>query len=457
MNLNKLHKVYFLGIGGIGMSALARYLLAAGIRVYGYDKTPTSLTAALQDEGIDIHFDDSPDLIEPDTDLVILTPAIPATLNEYIYIRQLGLNLMKRSELLGAITSSKTTLAIAGTHGKTTVTTLLSHLLTGSSKGCTSFLGGISKNYNTNLLLNPSSDYMVAEADEFDRSFLRLFPWLAVITSADADHLDIYGGHEELLRSFGDFTANINENGILLIKKGVKVPIRAKAGVKVYTYSLTDPTADFCAGPLSLQNGKYTFNLQLPGNKFIQLNPGLPGLFNVENSIAAAAAAWITGCSETEIEDGISSFSGVRRRFDFRINSRDTVYIDDYAHHPEELNACIRAVRALYPTQRITGIFQPHLYTRTRDFATAFAQSLSKLDCLLLLEIYPARELPIEGISSAILLEKIQIQDKYLVDKQQALEFVRNQHPGLLLTLGAGDIDQLVPEIEKILTINPAK
>ncbi len=451
MNIENLKLVYFLGIGGIGMSALARYLQKSGVNVHGYDKTSTPMTLELEAAGMTIHYDDRPDLIPAETDLVVYTPAVPADLGEFRQSKKKGYRMLKRSELLGEITADKITLAVAGTHGKTTVSTMLSHILYPGKNGCTSFLGGIAKNYNSNLLLNPESRFMVAEADEFDRSFLKLFPWLAIITSADADHLDIYGDHQHLIDSFGDFTANISENGFLLVKKDVNIPLKTKAGVKVFTYSVSEDS-DFRAVNLRLIEGSYLFDLRTPGETVTGLKPGLPGLFNVENSIAAASAAWLSGSQSDEIRLGINTFQGVKRRFDHRISRPGFLYIDDYAHHPEELKACISSVRALYPHRHITGIFQPHLYTRTRDFAEDFARSLSLLDRVILLEIYPARELPIEGVSSAMLLDKIQVADKHLCSKQDVLKLLLEVKPDILLTLGAGDIDQLVPEIEKLFT-----
>lgn len=450
MKTASLRVVYFLGIGGIGMSALARYLNKAGTIVHGYDKTPSALTAELMAEGISIHFEDRPDLIPADTELVVYTPAVPASLNEYTTILAKGIPMMKRSELLGKITSAKKTLAVAGTHGKTTVTTMLSHILYPAKMGCTSFLGGIAKNYNSNLLLNPQSEWMVAEADEFDRSFLRLFPYLAIVTATDADHLDIYKTHGQLLESFADFTANIHENGFLLTKKGIELPDRTHESIHKFTYSVAGPS-DFMAAELKLSDAKYTFNLQTPAGTIDNLNPGLPGLFNVENSVAAAAAAWLCGATDDEIRQGVNTFEGVRRRFDLRISKPGLLYIDDYAHHPEELKACIGAVKAMYPHRHITGIFQPHLYTRTRDFADGFAESLSMLDRVILLDIYPARELPIAGIDSSMLLSRITTTDKILCSKAEALGELNARNPDILLTLGAGDIDLMIPEIEKLL------
>lgn len=449
MNIETLGTVYFLGIGGIGMSALARYLKKAGVNVHGYDKTPTTLTSQLEAEGIVIHYEDRPELIPAETSLVVYTPAVPADLGEFLFLKLKNIPMIKRSALLGEITSAKKTLAVAGTHGKTTVTTMLSHILFPSEMGCTAFLGGIAKNYNSNLLLNPQSNFMVAEADEFDRSFLKLFPYLAIVTATDADHLDIYKTHAQLLDSFADFTANIEQGGFLLVKQGITLPEKIKERVSKYTYAVTDQ-ADFMAIGLQLRDACYSFSLKTPDGMIEHLNPGLPGLFNVENSIAAAAAAWLCGASNEEIIKGINTFKGVKRRFDHRINQSGLLYIDDYAHHPEELKACIGAVRAMYPHRHITGIFQPHLYTRTRDFAAGFAQSLSLLDKVMLLNIYPARELPIEGVDSELILKNITTTDKMLCSKQDVMKELSEHKPDILLTLGAGDIDLMVADIEKL-------
>lgn len=444
-----MQNVYFIGIGGIGMSALARYLTSAGVMVSGYDKTSTPLTQSLEREGLSIHYSDSPELINHEIDLVVYTPAIPSDLKELQKAIELKLPLLKRSELLEIITRDHQTLAVAGTHGKTTVSTMLAHIIYPSPQGCTAFLGGIANNYNTNLLLNPEAEFMVAEADEFDRSFLKLYPKVAVITSTDADHLDIYQNHNNLLQSFAAFTANINNNGFLIIKKGIKLPGEQSNQYKTYTYAATED-ADFCIKDLNLKDGRYTFTLKTPEGEIDQIQPVFPGFFNVENSIAAAAAAWVCGIEPDLIRKGINTFAGVKRRFDHRIIQPGFLYIDDYAHHPEELKACITSVRALYPERKITGIFQPHLYTRTRDFAQGFAESLSLLDELVLLDIYPAREKPIDGISSSMLLDLITIDLKTVKSKEQTINWLRNYKPDILLTLGAGDIDQLVPEIEKI-------
>ncbi len=490
MNIRALNKVYFLGIGGIGMSALARYLYTAGIKVMGYDKTPTSLTGELQDEGIDVHYDDQPEYVTEDIDLVVYTPAVPDELEEFTKIRQMNLPLMKRSQLLEQLTAEHETIAVAGTHGKTTVSTMIAHILYSSPIGCTAFLGGIAKNYNSNLLINHNSRIMVAEADEFDRSFLRLYPSLAVITSTDADHLDIYHDHDSLLSSFGEFASNIIENGTLLVKSTVALPSNPhkSKNTRQYSYSLTshayhqeinsplprpsnliypethtsvpdavknndfsiDADADFYTKNLELINGKYQFSLQTPGILIEGFNPPLTGLFNVENCVAASAAAYLAGVDPVDIVKAINSFKGVKRRFDRRVEQEDFVYIDDYAHHPEELKACITSVRKLYPEREITGIFQPHLFTRTRDFAQGFSESLALLDKLILLDIYPARENPIEGITSRMLLDITPAKVKLLLSKEEVLNHLRENKPDILLTLGAGDIDQLVPLIESI-------
>jgi UDP-N-acetylmuramate--alanine ligase len=451
-----LHTVYFLGIGGIGMSALARYLNAAGVKVHGYDKTPTSLTSLLEAEGMKIHYDDRPDLIPDDTDLIVYTPAIPADLAEFRKASSGSFSMIKRSALLGEITDSKHTLAVAGTHGKTTVSSLLAHIMHSSAQGCTAFLGGIAKNYNSNLLLMPESKFMVAEADEFDRSFLKLNPQSAVITSVDADHLDIYKTHENLKASFTEFSEKIRENGQLVIKLGLDLNLKTKPGVKIYRYAMSGE-ADFAALNLRMIDGQYHYDIKTPGGIITGIKPALPGLFNIENSIGAATLSWLNGATEEEIRNGINSFTGVKRRFDHRVVSKNAVYIDDYAHHPEELKACIKSVRDLYPGRHITGIFQPHLYTRTRDFSDGFAESLSMLDRVILLDIYPARELPVEGVSSAMLLDKITLNDKQLCPKTGVLDLISRLKPDLLLTLGAGDIDQLADPITALMNRNEEK
>lgn len=450
MNTETLKNVYFLGIGGIGMSALARYFHLAGVKVSGYDKTSTVLTKQLESEGIQVHYEDRPDLIPEQTDLIVYTPAIPKDLREYMVAVSGKYNVKKRAEVLGGLSENKKTIAVAGTHGKTTVSSMISHILYHSTTGCSALLGGIAKNYNSNLLVNPESGIMVTEADEFDRSFLKLTPWLAVITSADADHLDIYTDHQDLKNAFSRFTEKILPGGVLVVKKGVGIDIKTADEVEVYTYDL-ERECDFYARNLQITDHKYQFDLVVPEGIIRGLQPGLPGMFNVENSIAAAAAAWLTGATSEEIRQGIKTFSGVKRRFDIRINQPGLLFIDDYAHHPEELKACINSVRSLYPGRHITGIFQPHLYTRTRDFAEEFSKSLSLLDRVMLLDIYPARETPIEGISSAMLLNDITSPEKHLFIRDEIFNLLPSLKTDILLTLGAGDIDQMVEPIEKIL------
>ena len=450
MNIDQVKEVYFLGIGGIGMSALARFFKSRGCSVFGYDRTSTPLTIALEAEGMQIHYEEDVDLIPDGVDLVVYTPAVPKQHAEYQFFLENGYPILKRSQVLGLISSGYKTIGVAGTHGKTTVTTLTAHLLHQTSTGVNAFLGGISKNYNSNLLLSPQSKWVVAEADEFDRSFLQLFPQIAVITSVDADHLDIYKNIQTLKDSFIKFISQIKPGGQLIIKKGLSLDVIQHPGLKVYTYSI-DQQADFCIQNLHINSGHYIFDLILDGMVMKDVELGLPGLFNVENAIASSAAAWLAGATKDEIRKGLLSFTGVHRRFDIRINRNDLIYIDDYAHHPAELKACINSVRHLYPDKKITGVFQPHLFTRTRDFADEFARSLELLDEIILLEIYPAREQPIEGINSEMLLHKINKTSKRVCQNDKLIEVLQSLKPELLLTLGAGDIDQFVKPIEESL------
>lgn len=445
MDFLKLKHIYFLGIGGIGMSAIARYFMAKGIKVSGYDKTVTPLTIQLQKEGIQIHFEEDLNLLANDIDIVIYTPAIPSDHKELIFFRENNFNLYKRSEVLGLITQNSKGIGIAGTHGKTTISTMTSHLLKQSAVDCSAFLGGISKNYQSNLLLSSKSEYIVIEADEFDRSFLKLHPDIATISSIDADHLDIYGDKSELKKSFEEYIGKVNKNGILIYKKGLDLII--PSDIKSFTYSLSD-NSDFYAKNIRIDNGAYLFDFVSPFETIVDLKMNYPGMHNVENAILAISIALLTGVKSDEIRNAIFSFKGVNRRFDIRIKSDSITYIDDYAHHPEELKACISSVRSLYVGKKITGIFQPHLYSRTRDFSDEFARSLELLDTVILLDIYPARELPIPGITSQMLLDKIRISKKYLFDKSEVLDFLNKETPEVLLTLGAGDIDQLVELIE---------
>lgn len=435
------------------MSALARYFLLKGAEVHGYDKTPTSLTNQLEAEGMKIHFSEDVAAIPTEVDLVIYTPAVPANHAESVYFRKQGVLMMKRAEVLGLISFAYQTIAVAGTHGKTTITTMAAHLLTQSKTGCSAFLGGISKNYNSNLLFNTSSENMVVEADEFDRSFLHLHPQTAIITSMDADHLDIYGSKANLTESFLKFASQVKEGGNLIIHHNLYTEFaNQRLKNKLYTYRI-ECKADFAARNISLNHGLYSFDLEHPTGYIKNLTLGLQGYYNIENAVAAIAAALLNGVSENEIRDALPEFSGVMRRFDIRINVPGLAYIDDYAHHPAELKACISSARRLFSGRKITGIFQPHLYTRTRDFAEQFARSLELLDELILMEIYPARELPIEGITSSWLLEKVNLKNKILLSSDDLLVHLKKNKPDVLLTMGAGDIDLLVKPIEQLLTL----
>ena len=448
--MSEFSKIYFIGIGGIGMSALARYFKFKGKAVGGYDRTPSTLTEALQAEGIEVHYDDNPDRIPTDkaSTLVVYTPAVPDSLRELQYVREKGYPLLKRSRALGDIAAGQTCLAVAGTHGKTTTSTLLAHIMTEAGGGCTAFLGGISKNYNSNLLTS-HKNVIVAEADEYDRSFLQLSPSIAVITAMDPDHLDIYGTEEEYRKAFGEFAAKVSKT--LIIKKGLDLSQSgSKAAVK--TYSLSGENADFQAlGAKADSSGHFVYDLAWPGGLLRDIRVGTPGWVNAENSVAAAAAALSQGLKPEAVRMAISSFKGVRRRLDERFNSPRAAYIDDYAHHPQELQAAISSIREIFPGRKLTGIFQPHLYTRTRDFAPEFAAALSKLDRLVLLDIYPAREEPIEGVDSTLILRQASLPDKRLLRKEELLEWIDNEDIDVLATFGAGDIDRLVQPIEALM------
>ncbi|MCL2413638.1 MAG: UDP-N-acetylmuramate--L-alanine ligase [Bacteroidales bacterium] len=446
MNFETLKHIYFLGIGGIGMSALARFFASKNVKISGYDRTRTPLCEELENEGMDVHYIEDVNLIPKDIDLVIYTPAIPKDNVEFVHLQNSGIPVLKRSKILGLITQNMTGVCIAGTHGKTTISTLIAHLLTQSEVKCNAFLGGIAKNYNSNLILSKTSQIAVIEADEFDRSFLKLHPQIAVISSIDADHLDIYGTKNAMEQSFSEFANLVPHNGFLFQKYGT--PNFGKAHK---TYHLTDTNADYYTSNLHVENGTYHFDFHAPDFNWKNLKMVYPGLHNVENAVIAVAVAHLLGATETEIRNGLKTFSGIKRRFDVHIKTGNLIYIDDYAHHPEEIKACIESVKSLFPNRKITGIFQPHLYSRTRDFADDFAKSLSLLDTLILLDIYPARELPIEGVSSEILLEKCTCPNKILTTKSNLLKILKTQPLDVLVTMGAGDIDQVVERIIKML------
>lgn len=455
--MQKITSVYFVGVGGIGMSALARYFEAKGKHVAGYDKTPSDLTAALINEGIRIHYMDDVALIpadckQVDSTLVVYTPAIPETHAELNYFRENGFTLMKRAQVLGEITRSERGLCVAGTHGKTTTSSMLAHLLKQSHVDCNAFLGGILKNYNSNLMLSDKSDLAVIEADEFDRSFHWLNPYMAVITAVDPDHLDIYGTPEAYRESFEHFTSLIRPDGCLVMKKGLQLQPRLPKGAKLYTYSATEE-ADFFARNIRIGNGDIVFDFVTPMDCIEDVKLGVPVKVNIENGVAAMALAQLNGVTDEEIKRGMASFAGPVRRFDFHLKRNDIVLLDDYAHHPAELKASIQSVKELYPDKKITGIFQPHLYTRTRDFAADFAASLSLLDELILLDIYPAREEPIPGVTSQLIFDQVTLKKKRMIKKEELLDLVKKEAADfqVVLMLGAGNIDRLVEPVKQIL------
>ena len=437
--------IYFIGIGGIGMSAIARYYKAKGFKVSGYDKTPSPLTEALESEGIEVHYEDHTDYVPKDVSdtLVVYTPAIPKDMGELVFVQENGYKVIKRSQMLGEISRGQRCMAVAGTHGKTTTSTLVSHLFTATGEGCSAFLGGISKNYDSNLLIS-GNDVVVAEADEFDRSFLQLFPEIAVITSMDADHLDIYGDEAHIREAFKAFASQVS--GTVIVKHGLDItPADTKA--RIMTYSYGNPAADFHAE--ILEDGH--FNLHYPGGVIEDCVVGIPGWVNIENATAAAAIGLTYGLDPQKIKAALASFSGVKRRFDLQVKRPDCVYIDDYAHHPEEISAALSSIRNSYPSMKLTAVFQPHLYTRTRDFAPQFAEALSKADKLILLDIYPAREEPIPGVTSEIIFKDVTCNEKVLLKRAELMEYLKNEKVELLVTLGAGDIDRFVGQIAEML------
>ena len=445
-----MKNVYFIGIGGIGMSALARWFKFRGYEVSGYDRTPSDLTAALEAEGIGVHYEDRPDLIPADVDntLVVYTPAIPADLGEMQKVFSGGYKVVKRSRMLGEIAHGQRCLAVSGTHGKTTTSTLIAHILTESGEGCSAFLGGISRNYGTNLLMS-RNDTVVAEADEFDRSFLQLFPEIAVITAVDPDHLDIYGDYAHVVEAFKAFASQVS--GTIIAKKGI--PVGADdTKAKILTYHYRDMEADFHPrGAHPGPDGCFIYDLVYPGGVLEGIRVGTPGWVNAENSIAAAAVALVYGIAPEAIKAAIGSFGGVKRRLEAHVNRPGLAYIDDYAHHPAELASAISSLRDIFPGRKITAIFQPHLYTRTRDFAGEFAAALSAVDKLILLDIYPAREEPIPGVTSEIIFKDITAPEKVLLRKEELMDYLADEPVDVLVTFGAGNIDRFIEPITRML------
>ena len=455
MDVNTLKAVYFIGAGGIGMSALVRYFLSTGKKVAGYDRTPSELTEKLIAEGADIHYEENAERIPVDfrnasTTLVVYTPAVPTTHAELVYFRDNGFTIQKRSQVLGMLTQYGKGLCVAGTHGKTTTSTMTAHLLHQSKVECNAFLGGISKNYGTNLLLSDKSEYIVIEADEFDRSFHWLTPFATVITATDADHLDIYGTKEAYLESFNHYTSLIRQGGALIIRKGIEIAPRLQEGVTLYTYSREE--GDFHAENVRIGGGEIVFDYVSPFGNIKDVKLGVPVAINIENGIAAMALAQISGADNEEIKVAMANFRGVDRRFDFKIKNDKVVFLSDYAHHPEEIKQSILSMRALYEDKKLTGIFQPHLYTRTRDFYQEFADSLSLLDEVILTDIYPARELPIEGVTSQLIYDQLRPGiEKTLCRKEEILDLLKQKEIEVLIALGAGDIENYVQPICEIL------
>jgi UDP-N-acetylmuramate--alanine ligase len=450
--LNKIKKIYFIGIGGIGMSALARYFKQKGCEVSGYDRTQTALTLQLEASGISIHYEDNIELIPKDADAVVYTPAIPANQAELMYYQDNRYLVVKRSDVLRWITEASFNICIAGTHGKTTISTMIAHILRHSGYGCNAFLGGISTNYQSNFW-SSDNNVVVVEADEYDRSFLKLVPDIAVITAMDADHLDIYGTEKEVEDSFIQFSDKIKTNGVLISKYGLKRKREFNAS-KQFTYSLDNENASVFARNIKVENGHYVFDVQANGWELnnVQLNMG--GLHNIENSIAAIAISKLLKINPDKIKAAVCEFKGVKRRFEYWLNNENHILIDDYAHHPEELRALITGVRSLYGTEKITIIFQPHLFSRTRDFAKEFAASLDLADEVILLPIYPAREMPIGGVTSEIILQKMKLDKKNILSKEALILWMQQNKPKIVVMAGAGDIDTILNRIKEILMHN---
>lgn len=447
--MNKIAKqnIYFLGIGGIGMSALARYFYQKGCEVSGYDKTPSPLTKRLEEEGILIHYDDNPDLIPDNVDFVVLTPAIPNDSLELNYLRDRNVRIIKRAEVLGDISRQCRSVAVAGSHGKTTVTALVTHLLNYAGKKMSAFVGGIAKNIDSNVIIGDENDEIVVmEADEFDRSFLQLNPYISIVTSIDADHLDIYGDKEQLDEGFSQFVNKTTPEGVVIYNSTLNI----KTDRKHLTYGFDD--ADVMARDIRIENGMTKFSVVTKeGLEYGEYEMQLFGRHNVMNAMSAIITCFQLHVDMKTVREGLAAFKGVQRRFDIRFRNDEVCYIDDYAHHPEEIKASLRAVRDIYPERELTLIFQPHLFSRTRDFMNEFAEALSLADRLLLMEIYPAREKPIDGITSSVLLEKVRCKEKQICSKEELVDTIRKMKPELIMTMGAGDIDRFVPQIETLL------
>ena len=455
MELKDIKSVYFVGAGGIGMSAIARYFIRKGLVVAGYDKTPSDLTHQLEKEGMLIHYEENVDEIphacrDPKSCLVIYTPAIPKEHKELVFFNEGGFTVEKRAQVLGTLTRTHKGLCVAGTHGKTSTSTMCAHIMHQSHIDCNAFLGGISKNYGTNYILSDHSDYVVIEADEFDRSFHWLRPWMTVITSTDPDHLDIYGTKEAYLESFRHYTTLIQPGGALIIHKNLEMKADVQPGVKVYEYSRDE--GDFHAENIIIDNGEITFDFVSPIETVKGIELGQPVPINIDNSIAAMAMAQLNGCTAEELRYGMKTYHGVVRRFDFKIKNNKHVFLSDYAHHPKEIYQSAKSLRELYKDRKITAIFQPHLYTRTRDFYKDFADALSQLDEVILCDIYPAREQPIPGVTSKIIYDNLkQGVEKSLISKDDVLDLVKKRNFDVLVVLGAGDLDNLCPQITKII------
>lgn len=455
MELKDIKAVYFVGAGGIGMSAIARYFMSKGLVVAGYDKTPSALTNQMEKEGMLIHYDENVDEIphacrDKASCLIIYTPAIPATHKELCYFRENGFEIQKRAQVLGTLTRTHKGLCVAGTHAKTTTSTMCAHIMHQSHVDCNAFLGGISKNYGTNYILSDSSDYVVIEADEFDRSFHWLRPWMSVITSTDPDHLDIYGTKEAYLESFRHYTELIQPGGALIIHTNLEMEANVQEGVKTYTYSRD--AGDFHAENIIIENGEITFDFISPVECIKGVQLGQPVPINIENGVAAMAMAQLNGCTANELKFGMKTYHGVDRRFDFKIRNNRHVYLSDYAHHPQEILQSAKSLKELYANRKITAIFQPHLYSRTHDFYKEFAEALSYFDEVILTEIYPARELPMEGVTSQLIFDNLKAGvEKSMIQKDDVLELVKNRDFDVLITLGAGDLDNYAPQITRII------